>query len=254
MTTKIEWATETWNPVHGCTPISEACENCYAAKFAKRLAGKFGYPKRPHEFDVTLRPDRLGEPLTWKKPRRVFTVSMGDLFHPDVPNEYISRVYHTMFQASTHRFIVLTKRARRMYEYLNTPEFTEIAPALASDWNVIHGITAENQNRFDERIEYLSVSPVMGGRFVSCEPLLGPLDLLGWIELLDWVICGGETTGGGAWITRARRTKRDWVRSLRDQCVASGTPFFFKKWGSAWWPDTREVDGAIWEQYPKGIA
>lgn len=250
--TKIEWADAVWNPVTGCTPSSQGCQNCYAQRMAKRLAGRCGYPA-DDPFRVTLHPEKLEEPLHWKKPRRVFVCSMGDLFHEDVPFEFIEQVFEVMRKAEQHMFLVLTKRPRRAKMFLD--------PNLRSDtfknWpfpNAWLGVTAENQRMADERIPILLETPA-SVRFVSCEPLLGPIDLGQWLECptcagsgeiynpiedafedcpahfspLHWVIAGGETGPG------ARPMHPDWVRTLRDQCQVAGVPFFFKSWGE-WAP------------------
>lgn len=257
--TRIEWATHVWNPVSGCYPVSEGCQNCYARRMANRLRGRFGYPE-DEPFRVTLHPERLGEPLRWQEPRRVFVCSMGDLFHEDVPDEFIKQVFDAMatdiLQPCKHTYMVLTKRPERMLKF-----FERYTPQGTLPWpNVWLGVTAENQARADERIPILLQIPA-SVRFVSCEPLLGPVDLSQWLEearfcerhgqlceegvtwengqlvcryckrpverlrLLHWVIAGGETG------PNARPMHPDWVRSLRDQCQAAGVSFFFKAWG-----------------------
>lgn len=263
MPTKIEWATDTWNPITGCTKISEACQNCYAERMSKRLAGRCGYPK-DEPFKVTLHPERLEEPFGWRKPRRVFVCSMGDLFHEDVPEKFIYDIWDVMVLNKQHIFLVLTKRPDRMKSFIekvmtnrmnyastfgNTLEGKEARRwAQKPVQNIWLGVTAENQARADERIPILLQIPA-AVRFVSVEPMLGPVDLslsdgvdlsmsVGTglkpgksylINSLDWVICGGETGPG------ARPMHPDWVRSLRDQCQAAGVPFFFKSWGE-WAP------------------
>lgn len=285
--TKIEWTEYSWNPVTGCTPISEACQNCYAQRMAKRLAGRCGYPK-DEPFKVTLHPDKLSEPLKWRKPRKVFVCSMSDLFHEDVPDEYIDRIFAVMALCPQHIFMVLTKRPMRMLDYIKCPDrYNKIIDVLNRGmvwdmpprtvtrlymncrekdiWplpNVWLGTTAENQQRADERIPNLLQIPA-AVRFVSIEPMLGPVDLtridIGgnvWINSLtgdcksyhpyggmwktnesknklDCVICGGETGPG------ARPMYPAWVRSLRDQCQKAGTCFFFKSWGD--WAPVHEL-------------
>lgn len=254
--TKIEWAEKVWNPVTGCSKISPGCENCYAERMAFRLRGRCGYPDG-EPFRVTLRPQRLEEPMRWRKSSMVFVCSMGDLFHPEVPFAYIERVFNIMLHAPQHTFLVLTKRPRTAKMFLD--------PNLRSDvfkhWplpNVWLGVTAENQEMADERIPILLQIPA-AMRFVSVEPMLGPVDLtrvggdwhghgridalngrrnieeyifeysLRWkterCEKIDWVICGGETG------PHARPVHPDWVRGLRDQCQSAGVPFYFKSWG-----------------------
>jgi protein gp37 len=258
--TRIEWADSVWNPVTGCTPISEACENCYAKRMSKRLAGRCGYSK-DEPFKVTLHPDRLGQPLRWKKPRRIFVCSMGDLFHEDVDEKYIAKVLAICDLAREHTYMILTKRPSRMANLFNDEDFqfhvgwfqSQVArelglpePKEIGPWplkNVWLGVTAENQERADERIPILLQIPA-AVRFVSVEPMLGVVDLVaaldaaigieGKVEIpavdgidnwLHWVICGGETGPG------ARPMHPDWVRNLRYQCQASGVPCFFKSWG-----------------------
>ena len=186
--TKIEWADAVWNPVTGCTPISEGCQNCYAERMATRLKGRYGYPE-DEPFKVTLHPEKLKEPLKWKKPRRVFVCSMGDLFHEQVPDGYIAKVWEVMSNASQHTFLVLTKRPQRMEDFLARLGWythdREVNPAEAvldeggkyTLKNVWLGVTAENQQRADERIPILLQIPA-ALRFVSIEPMLGPVVII----------------------------------------------------------------------------
>ena len=261
MPTKIEWTDETWNPVTGCTKVSEGCDHCYAETIAHRFTGTKAYP---NGFDVTLRPERLDQPLRWKRPRKVFVSSMSDLFHKDVPDDYIARVFAVMALAPQHTFQVLTKRPGRMRSLLSSEQF-ESAVFLATEgrfegcfpWplpNVWLGTSVENQKWADVRIPLLLDTPA-AIRFLSCEPLLGPIDLNHWIghtpeclgsddppwctcpwegrtrepyfykDKIHWVIVGGESGPG------ARPMHPDWARSLRDQCQATGVPFHFKQWG-----------------------
>jgi protein gp37 len=238
--TKIEWATDTWNPITGCTKISEACQNCYAERMSKRLAGRCGYPEG-EPFRVTLHPDKLDQPMRWKKPRMIFVCSMGDLFHEDVPNSFLDQIFAVMAKAEQHIFLLLTKRPKRAKEYILRAMYDENCnyqgwyeaindleiPDVTPMENVWLGVTAENQQRADERIPILMQIPA-AKRFVSIEPMLGMVDL-SIPPHIDWVICGGETGPG------ARPMHLDWVRSLRDQCQAAGVPFFFKSWGE-WMP------------------
>jgi len=245
MPTKIEWATETWNPITGCTPISEGCKNCYAKRMAQRLAGRFGYPA-DDPFRVTLHPDKLDQPLRWKKPRRVFVCSMGDLFHEDVLEEWIDQVYEVIANTPQHTFQILTKRPERMARYIRI-----MSAALPNVWL---GVTAENQEQADKRIPVLLQIPA-AVRFVSVEPMLEAVvigDLLGdayssmhggFAPGIDWVICGAETGSG------ARPMDLDWARDLRDQCVSAEVPFFFKRDSNG----NRELDGQLWEQYPEAL-
>lgn len=278
MPTKIEWATDTWNPITGCTKISEACQNCYAERMSKRLAGRCGYPEG-EPFRVTLHPDKLDQPMKWKKPRMIFVCSMGDLFHEDVPFEFIASVFGVMANSSQNTYMVLTKRPQRMKEFFDwlslsaaiyyardhrtvpydDDRINVFIMKIASEYginldfmrkwplfNVWLGVTAENQEQADKRIPILLQIPA-AVRFVSVEPMLGPVDIDGYLGFngprrmgdgltyywvapkLDWVICGGETGPG------ARPMHPDWVRSLRDQCQAARVPFFFKQWGE-WGP------------------
>ena len=241
--TKIEWAEATWNPITGCTPISEGCAHCYAQRMATRLAGRCGYPA-DEPFRVTVHPKRIDEPLHWKKPRRIFVCSMGDLFHDDVPYELIREVHWRIQMNPRHTFMVLTKRPSRMLEWYRS-NHAKGAPVLANLWI---GVTAESQQRANERIPLLLQTPA-AVRFVSVEPMLGSMDLeavegfehdgiantldgcgcnkYGLLSRmctpLDLVVCGAETGPG------ARPMKLEWARSLRDQCSATGVPFFMKK-------------------------
>lgn len=314
MASKIEWTDETWNPVTGCTPVSEGCANCYAKRMAKRLHGRCGYPETPHQFDVTLHPDRLDQPLRWKKPRTIFVCSMGDLFHEEVPFDFIDKVFAVAALCPQHTFQVLTKRPERMKEYLSDFDFRidqitghilDLSGAVWGDarseqpglqrWyqladplplpNVWLGVTAENQATADERIPLLLQCPA-AVRFVSVEPLLSMIDIRPWLEILhrdeidvpipypdnddpwihplDWVIVGGETGPG------ARPMDLNWARSVRDQCVAAGVPFFLKslgEWslekpfpacgydiidGKTWWRVGKKYNGRLLDEMEWG--
>lgn len=243
--TKIEWADETWNPITGCTPISEGCANCYARRMANRLRGRYGYPS-DDPFRVTFHKSRLYDPLLWRKGRSVFVCSMGDLFHEDVQFDWIEQVFERMRENHLHTYMLLTKRPARVAEYWEWRKNVWLGGQLTSRWpeHVWLGVTAENQQRADERIPIMFQVPA-AVRFVSIEPMLSDVDLrvapcrqcnhqgdvLHWpcpsckgrrFEYPDWVICGGETGPG------ARPMHTDWARSLRDQCVGASTPFFFK--------------------------
>lgn len=238
---KIEWTDATWSPVTGCTPVSDGCHNCYARRMAYRLRGRFGYPE-DDPFRVTLHEGRIKEPLGWRKPRRVFVCSMGDLFHPDVPFEFIAAVFRVMTKCTQHTFMILTKRPNQVKAfYLLSSGSAPWAQKVCE--NIWVGVTAENQQAADERIPILLQIPA-AVRFVSVEPMLGPVNLEQptpnaksvngvyppWmIQQLDWIIVGGESG------PNARPMHPDWVRSLRDQCQAAGVPFFFKSWGE-WKP------------------
>jgi len=208
----IEWTEATWNPVTGCTQISPGCAHCYALTFAERFRGVPGHPYE-NGFDLQLRRDRLDQPLRWKKPRTIFVNSMSDLFHDEVPEGYIQQVFEVMESASHHRFQVLTKRSERL---------AELAGSLVWPSNVWMGVSVENQ-RFTCRVDDLREVPA-SVRFLSCEPLLGELDLD--LAEIHWVIAGGESGPG------ARPMDPDWVRGVRDQCCEANVPFFFKQWGA----------------------
>lgn len=238
--TKIEWVRnadksqgKTWNPVTGCSAVSEGCRLCYARRMARRLAGRYGYPEYPHHFDVTLRPDRLDIPLRRKKPTTYFICSMSDLFHEDVPFEFIGRVFATTIAADRHTFQILTKRPERMLSFISWFQ-AKTALYLRMFRHIWLGVSCENQATADERIPLLLQTPA-AVRFVSCEPLLGPIDLgnPNWYwpddgpetghDPLSWIICGSESGPG------ARPMDEDWVRSLKNQCRAAGIPFFYKQ-------------------------
>ncbi len=239
----IEWTQATWNPVTGCTKVSPGCAHCYAETFAERFRGVSGHPYEVG-FDLTLRPERLTLPLDWKKPRLIFVNSMSDLFHEDVPVDFVARAFETMRQADWHTFQVLTKRPERA---------AEIAPLLGR-WpdNVWMGTSVENQ-RWTTRIDHLRRVPART-RFLSCEPLLGPLTL----DLTDihWVIVGGESG------PKARPMKEEWAESIRTQCECAGVPFFFKQWGAydchgrrvGKGRAGRELHGRTWDGMPARAA
>lgn len=289
--TSIEWTDATWNPVTGCTKVTPGCDNCYAETFAERWRGTAGHHFE-NGFDLTLRPDTLTLPLRWRKPRKVFFNIMSDLFHADVPDEYIARVWALMALTPQHTYQILTKRHGRMRALLSSSAFRtaceeaqarlvhdestpmpsyERKAKMSQSWsaadplrNVWLGVSVEDQARADLRVPALLQTPA-AVRFLSCEPLLGPVDLYGpiipgrgrptltyWLTgrpgpdtananttadgitmapcttgpRLNWVIVGGESGPG------ARPMSPDWVRSLRDQCTASNVPFLFKQWGA----------------------
>jgi len=214
----MKWWDKSWSPVTGCTPISEGCKNCWAKRMTDR--NLWGY-----DFTPRFHPERLNIPRKWKKPRRIFVCSMGDLFHEDVPNRWVDRIGEVIQVCPQHTFMVLTKRPDRMREYFKREGACFPMP------NVWLGVTAENQARADERIPILLDTPAAHG-FVSIEPMLGPVDLhvqhnqgVGelLIDGLDWVILGGETGPGN------RHMYGDWARSIRDQCKEVGVPFFMKQ-------------------------
>jgi protein gp37 len=208
----IEWTEATWNPVTGCTQISPGCAHCYAKTFAERFRGVPGHPYE-QGFDVKLWPERLDLPRRWKKPKLIFVNSMSDLFHPEVPDWFVSQVFQTMQAADWHTFQLLTKRPERLAAMANDLPFPD---------NLWVGVSVENQ-RWTSRINELRrVNAHI--RFLSCEPLLGPLDLD--LREIHWVIVGGESGH------RARRMNADWARNIREQCRQAGVAFFFKQWGA----------------------
>ena len=228
----IEWTDATWNPVRGCTKVSPGCKNCYAQTFAERWRG---VPNHPYEqgFDLRLVPEKVTEPLRWRKARLVFVNSMGDLFHEDVPLDFIRSVFETMASSPQHTFQVLTKRAARL---------TELAPSLPWPDNVWQGVSVESTDYF-KRVELLREVPAIV-RFLSLEPLLGPLDGLP-LDGIHWVIAGGESG------PRFRPVDASWLRGIRDQCVAAQVPFFFKQWGGrSSKSGGRLLDGRIWDEWP----
>jgi protein gp37 len=234
--TTIEWTDATWNPVTGCTKISAGCDHCYAERFSERFRGT---PNHPFEngFDLTLRPERIEQPLSWRKPRMIFVNSMSDLFHKQVPTKFISKVFDTMEKADWHTFQVLTKRSSIMRDFLRSRYRGERGPA-----HIWCGVSIEDEKR-RSRIRHLQDAPA-GVRFLSIEPLIahvGEIDLTG----IDWVIVGGESGPG------AREMRLEWVRDIRDQCVKNGVAFFFKQWGGLR-PKSggRKLDGQEWSQFP----
>lgn len=233
ISSKIEWTDATWNPVTGCSSISEGCANCYARRMAGRLRA-MGVGRYRNGFQVTVHPDLLETPLHWKDPRFIFVNSMSDLFHEDVPLPFISEVFSTIRSAGRHVFQVLTKRADRL---------AEVAAELEWPANLWAGVTVESRG-YASRIEKLrSVpSPV---RFVSFEPLLGPINNID-LTSVDWAIVGGESG------PHARPMKADWARSIRDLCLEQDIPFFFKQWGGPRKKARgRILDGRVWDQSPE---
>ncbi|MCA3359167.1 MAG: phage Gp37/Gp68 family protein [Roseomonas sp.] len=232
----IEWTDATWNPVTGCTKITAGCANCYAARFSERFRGVTGHPFE-RGFDLTLRPDRILQPLSWRRPRMIFVNSMSDLFHKEIPREFIDRVFDTMEAASWHVFQVLTKRSTLMRNYLQH-RYHDVKPPP----HIWLGVSVEN-GAATKRIKHLQQSPA-SIRFLSIEPLIGPvgtMDLAG----IHWVIAGGESG------PNARPMHIDWARDIRDQCAKSGVAFFFKQWGGIR-PKSggRALDGREWNELP----
>ncbi|MGA0606632.1 DUF5131 family protein [Phenylobacterium sp. VNQ135] len=232
----IEWTDATWNPVTGCTKITRGCDNCYAERFSERWRGVAGHPFE-FGFDLTLRPDRLEQPLRWKRRRMIFVNSMSDLFHKNVPRAFVDRVFDTMETADWHVFQVLTKRSSLMRDYLRFRYGDQRGPA-----HIWCGVSVEDAEGA-ARIKHLRASPA-GVRFLSIEPLIGAV---GQIDLggIDWVIAGGESGPG------ARPIHLEWVREVRDQCVEQNVAFFFKQWGGIR-PKSggRELDGREWSEFP----
>lgn len=233
---KIEWTEATWNPVTGCTKASPGCKFCYAERFALRLQ-KAGMARYKNGFRVTLHPDALPLPLSWRKPHLVFVDSMGDLFHEDVPLDFISRVFDVMATAHHHTFQVLTKRAQRL---------ADLSSRLPMPDNVWIGVSVEN----DDYVARADLLRTVGCRvrFLSLEPLLGPLPSLS-LEGIDWVVVGGESG------PKARPVKAEWVREIREKCLAEGVSFFFKQWGGQNKRAAgRLLDGRFWDEMPRGFS
>ncbi len=230
--TKIEWASASWNPVTGCTKISPGCKHCYAERMAKRLMA-MGQSNYANGFRLTLQEQMLDLPLTWKKPRTVFVNSMSDLFLKNVPADYIERVFKVMNAAHWHQFQVLTKRSERLLE---------ISQRLAWTSNIWMGVSVENHD-YTFRIDHLRQTGAQV-KFLSLEPLLGPLQNLNLKEI-DWVIVGGESGPG------ARLMNPDWVKQIQVQCNKAKVAFFFKQWGGVHKKKTgRHLDGRTWDELP----
>ena len=230
----IEWTETTWNPVTGCTKISPGCKNCYAERMSKRLQS-MGRDKYKNGFSLATHESSLNEPLRWKKPRLVFVNSMSDLFHDEVPNSFIESVFDVMNKASKHTFQVLTKR----------PERVGSLKKLNWSSNIWLGVSIESEDWVNRLVSLCECNAQT--KFLSLEPLLGPLPNLDFTGI-DWVIVGGESGPG------ARRMEPDWVREIRDNCVDSGTPFFFKQWGGVFKKKTgRTLDGRTWDEMPETL-
>ncbi len=237
---KIEWTETTWNPVTGCTKITRGCDNCYAERFAERFRGTPGHPYEPG-FDLTLRPERISQPLSWKRPRTIFVNSMSDLFHKDVPTDFIDKVFETMETADWHVFQVLTKRSPIMRDYLRRRYGSRLAPR-----HIWCGVSVED-NKATARIRHLQDAPITT-RFLSIEPLLGPVGDID-IEGVSWVIVGGESG------PNARPMKREWAIEVRDLCKQEGVPFFFKQWGGVFKKKTgRTLNGRTWDEMPQPVS
>ena len=231
----IEWTESTWNPLTGCTKLSPGCKNCYAERMSKRLKA-MGQKNYANGFHLTQHPHVVEKPLSWKKPQVIFVNSMSDLFHKDVPIEFIQDVFCVMREAHWHKFQVLTKRAERL---------AELSPQI--DWpeNVWMGVSVENSD-YTFRIDHLRE---LGAKtkFLSLEPLLGPLPNMN-LSGIDWAIVGGESG------PKSRPIKEEWVIDIRDQCLTSKVPFFFKQWGGTQKKKAgRELEGRTWSEMPQSI-
>jgi protein gp37 len=232
----IEWTESTWNPVTGCTKISPGCDNCYAERLALRLQA-MGQPNYVNGFKLTVQERMLELPLRWRMPQMIFVNSMSDLFHRDVPADYVHRVFDVMTRANWHRFQVLTKRSLRL---------SRLSKDL--DWqpNIWMGVSVENKD-YVFRIDHLRETSAHV-KFLSLEPLLGPLPNLN-LSGIDWVIVGGESGPG------ARPMRREWVLDIRDQCLKAGVPFFFKQWGGTNKKKSgRVLENRTWDEMPRAVA
>lgn len=228
----IEWTESSWNPITGCTKISEGCKHCYAERMARRLKA-MGQPNYKNGFKLSLHENSLTIPLKWKTPQLIFVNSMSDLFHKDVPLDFIKKVFDVMKEANWHQFQVLTKRAERL---------TEISFQL--DWgdNIWMGVSVENGD-YLERINFLRKTAAKI-KFISFEPLIGPVKNIN-LDNIDWVIAGGESGPG------ARPIKEEWVLEIRDKCIHQKVPFFFKQWGGFHKKKNGKLlQGEIWDQMP----
>lgn len=228
----IEWTEATWNPVTGCTKISPGCKHCYAERLSLRLRA-MGQPNYRNGFALTLQPRMLELPLRWKTPQIIFVNSMSDLFHKNVPTEYIQRVFNIMVQANWHRYQILTKRSERLMQ---------ISHQLPWKPHIWMGVSVENQD-YTFRIDHLRATAAHV-KFLSLEPLLGALPQLD-LRDIDWVIVGGESG------PKSRPMREEWVLDIRDQCLAAGAPFFFKQWGGFNKKQAgRRLEGRTWDQMP----
>ncbi len=239
----IEWTDATWNPVTGCTKISRGCDNCYAERFSERFRGVPGHPFE-QGFDLVLRPDRLDQPKQWRRSRVIFVNSMSDLFHKEIPRDFVDNVFRTMEEADWHIFQVLTKRSTLMKKYLRDRYGSGLCPK-----HIWCGVSVED-SQAKSRIKHLRDAPATV-RFLSVEPLIGPLGTID-LEGISWVIVGGESGPG------SRPMNEEWALSVRDQCDEQGVAFFFKQWGQ-FGPDGigrgkkrngRELDGRLYDGMP----
>lgn len=238
MSTKssIEWTESTWNPVTGCTKVSPGCKFCYAERLAKRLKA-MGQPNYRNGFDLTLQEQAIKIPLKWKKPQIIFVNSMSDLFHKDVPVEFILKVFEVMKQAHWHHFQVLTKRSERLLE------LSEILPWMPNIWM---GVSVENDD-YVYRIDHLTQTKAHT-KFLSLEPLIGPIENIN-LQKIDWVIVGGESGPG------CRPIRLEWITDIKNQCVKDEVPFFFKQWGGVNKKrNGRTLEGKIWNELPRCLS
>ena len=234
VTSKIEWTDASWNPTTGCTKVSAGCDLCYAERLSERFRGSPGHPYEKG-FDLQLRPERLDWPVKWRKPRKIFVNSMSDLFHRDIPLAYIDRVFDIMEKADQHTYQILTKRPRLMVDFWNK-RYPYLSTIPSNIWI---GVSIENRKTMNRlRILSRALAPV---RFVSFEPLLGPIGDID-LENIEWVIVGGETGSS------ARPMAMDWAREIRDQCIEFSVPFFFKQRGGK--KLGRLLDGREWNEFP----
>ncbi len=230
--TAIEWTESTWNPVTGCSKISTGCKNCYAERMALRLQA-MGQPNYRNGFDVTVHKHMLKLPLKWRNPRKIFVNSMGDMFHDKVPDGFVVECFRVMAKAAQHQFQLLTKRSLRL---------CQMADGLPWPQNLWMGVTVETAD-YLERIDHLRRTPATV-KFLSLEPLLGPIADIN-LEGIDWVIVGGESGPG------ARPMDPKWAIDIRDQCLATDVPFFFKQWGGVNKKrNGRLLQGKLWDSYP----
>ena len=234
---KIEWTDATWNPVRGCSKVSPGCINCYAETFAERFRGVRGHPFE-HGFDLRLIPDKLADPLRWRTPRMIFVNSMSDLFHENVPDDYIVNVARVMRLAKWHTYQILTKRSERMRNLLEGK-----LQFVSNQSHIWWGVSVENRKHGLPRLEHLRKAPAQV-RFLSIEPLLEDLGTLS-LKGISWVIVGGESGPG------ARPMAKAWVLAIRNQCKRAQVPFFFKQWGGVRKAETgRILDGKTYSEFP----
>ncbi len=234
--TKIEWTESTWNPTTGCSRISQGCENCYAERMSKRIQA-MGLEKYQNGFELTLHPQVLDEPYSWRTPRTVFVNSMSDLFHENIPFDFIEKVFKTMNENIRHTFQVLTKRSDLLFEYSKHLKWTK---------NIWMGVSVES-NRYIERVNRLRNTDAFV-KFISLEPLIASVKLLN-LSQIDWVIVGGESGPG------ARPMNKGWVLEIKNQCHSHNIPFFFKQWGGINKKKAgRLLEGRTWDNMPLALS